>query len=591
MNTKNTATKWIATGASMALAAGLGVAGLNFAGSQANAADENVITAPVKGVFSPAKTENGGQKYVYDADGHVTRMDYDMLNMHLRDPEWDFLNKKDAREGETATAHGRKFMFTKKVTLYKVDEIVRECKTCVGGFWAPINPHTGKIDTRFGAWGVAGKNTAEIGVGRLIYFDGTKWVNQSHFRVGYIEQTDGVTGYKVEGFREIQPRGFNSTVDGEYTGGWPSLTDFPDHQKLVSAAAYAFAHDSEADYAPFKSFVGKNDERRGDLILQLAFGSDIASAAEKVLVYKNKYAEIVEAVKNMVGKGFVTPGEAFSSELKAVKEADGKYHVTVGEVGNKYYPAEGGKVTVEYVKAEADKAGARSVFAVGETPDTNPSTGTGETTDNTTAAEPKPTESTTKPAEETTKPAEETTKPAAEAAPENKEYTLEELQKGITVEVPKGYKAIIKLVTDDVATPGAYVNRTEPTGTAIVAESGVTGHAEGTLELGEGATNVAPEPNPGNTEAPAPKPTAEPTAEPTAKPSPEPTETVTEKPAPKPAPTVTVTPSAKPAPTAAPSTAGKAPLAKTGASSMLVLLMAAGLATAGTGVVLARREA
>ncbi|MDO4613854.1 MAG: LPXTG cell wall anchor domain-containing protein, partial [Actinomycetaceae bacterium] len=67
----------------------------------------------------------------------------------------------------------------------------------------------------------------------------------------------------------------------------------------------------------------------------------------------------------------------------------------------------------------------------------------------------------------------------------------------------------------------------------------------------------------------------------------------TQKPAdPQPTKTVTVEKTVAPAPApAAPVTAQKAPLAKTGASSMLVLLMAAGLATAGTGVVLARRNA
>lgn len=538
MKMNTTAKKWVAAGASMSLAAGLGVLGLSYANYSANA-EGDVQTVLVNAVYTPAEAKAAEQRYHYDADGNLTRMDYDMLNMHLRDPQWNFLNARDAQEGQTATAHGRKFMYTTKGTLYKHDEIVRCGKHHTPGFWAPLNAK-GEIDHRWGAWGVAGKATCEIGVGRLIYWDGSKWFNQSHFRVDYMDVSNGIHGYKVDAFREPS-LSFDGTVDGDYTGDWPSLADNKDHQKLVSAAAYAFANDSKPEYATFGKFVGKNSERRGDLILQLAFGTDIASAAEKVLVYKARYAEMVEKVKAMVGNGFVTPGEALKADFHLTKLASSNkdktvYQVKLDKIGNEFYPITEGAAKIKFVKDETAAAAKDDDTAKTADAGTDPKTdetapaADGKTTDADTATEgDKPAEEATPatdgkkaddaavedkaPVEEKA-PAEDKAAPNTETsaaeAPQALEVSMADLNAGKTIEVPAGYKAVVEFKTGDTATPGAYLNRTSFDGTAMVVESGVRAHTEAKFELKADAV-VAPKPPVKPTAAPG-GPKADPNA-------------------------------------------------------------------------------
>lgn len=607
MNTKNTATKWIATGASMALAAGLGVAGLSLAGNSATAAAGDITTVKTNVEYTPAEL-SGEQTYAYDYDGNVTRIDLDMLNIHLRDKEWHFLNKKDARHGDKATAHGRNFVYTTQETLYKVDEIVRPSKHHNAGFWAPVDAD-GNIDHRYGAWGVAGKSTAEIGVGRLIYWDGVKWVNQSHFRVDYMKAPQGVTGYKVEAFREPAPS-FAAKVSGDYEGNFPSLADSKERQRLVSALAYMFGNADK--YNEVNNWVMKNAERRGDAILQLAMGSDLASAAEKVLVYKKKYAAAIDkSFALLYNEGYVTPGEALEGKFTAVEQEktdEGtKYHLTLSKLGNQFFPITDGKAELKFVdvaKADEKKEEVKEEPKDKETPAESEA--------------PEAEESTAPKAVESTAPEEGAEDAGSRSVvfaegDEAKTYTLAELNAGIDIVVPEGKKAVLTFASSEVDTPGAFLNRTSLNGTSMVVESGVSAKVTGHIELGADADNAEDK-----TDSPVVEPIGgnpgdlpdEPKDE---EPKDEGTQTdedndkgtqtdeekddntvaPTQKPAdPQPTKTVTVEKTVAPAPApAAPVTAQKAPLAKTGASSMLVLLMAAGLATAGTGVVLARRNA
>lgn len=619
MNTKNTATKWIATGASMALAAGLGVAGLSLAGNSAQA-ESNLIKVPTTVEFTPATLE-GEQGYHYDYDGNVTRIDLDMLNIHLRDPQWHFLNNRDAQNGMTAEAHGRKFIYTDQETLYKVDEIVRFGKHHNPGFWAPVGPD-GQIDHRYGAWGVAGKSTGEIGTGRLVYWDGTKWVNQSHFRVDWMDAPKGVHGYKLEGFREPS-RNFEATVSGNYEGNWPSLADSKERQELVSAMAYMYANRER--FPEVNNWVMTNAERRGDAILQLAMGSDLASAAEKVLVYKNKYAAAIDKAFALRDQGYKTPGDALAGEFQAVKENSENgaqtYKLTLSRFTNAFFPISNGTATVKFEKVAGVAPAEESALETPKAGEPAPST---EVEVEGRFTEEEPEVDSNVPVVEGTIEESEVSSDAgsrsvvAESSVEDKTYTLAQLNEGVSITVPAGYKAVVNFESESIPTPGAFLNRTSLTGTSMVAESGVSARVLGTIELGANADNtvttdekpvvepdgdagklpVVSEEEENKAETDADKKAEEeakdkdevkdevkeePKADPTIAPSPA---------APQPTATHEVVKTVSPAPAAAaPVTAQKAPLAKTGASSMLVLLMAAGLATAGTGVVLARRNA
>lgn len=594
MNTKNTATKWIATGASMALAAGLGVAGLSLAGNSATAAAGDITKVETKTVYSPEKVL--GQEYHYDKDGHRFRVDLDMLNMSLRDPEWQFLRNRDVREGEKATAHGRTFVFTEQESLLErgTREPVRGTKFHPAGFWAPIDPATGKIDRRPGAWGVAGKATAEIGVGRLLYFDGQAWYDIGDLRGDWMDAGQNVTGYPLETHRRAA-KGFEATVDGNYEGAFPSLADSKERQRLVSAAAYMFFHKDK--YPEVDNFVMRNAERRSDYISQLALGSDLASSAEKALVYKKRYAAAVDKAFALLEQGYETPGDALKGEFTAVEQEktdEGtKYHVTLSKLGSDFFQITDGKAELTFVdvaKADEKKEEVKEEPKDKETPAESEA--------------PKAEESTAPKAVESPAPEEGAEDAGSRSVvfaegDEAKTYSLAELNEGIDIVVPEGKKAVLTFASSEVDTPGAFLNRTSVAGTSMVVESGVTAHVEGKLELGAEADNsvvdddkVTPPagPDPDPTEKPAdPKP-ADPKP---ADPKPADPKPADPKPAdPQPTKTVTVEKTVAPAPApAAPVTAQKAPLAKTGASSMLVLLMAAGLATAGTGVVLARRNA
>lgn len=628
MNTKNTATKWIATGASMALAAGLGVAGLSLAGNSAQA-ESNIIKVPTTVEFTPGTLE-GEQGYHYDYDGNVTRIDLDMLNIHLRDPQWHFLNNRDAQTGMTATAHGRKFIYTDQETLYKVDEIVRFGSHHNPGFWAPVGPD-GKIDHRYGAWGVAGKSTGEIGTGRLVYWDGNKWVNQSHFRVDWMDAPKGVHGYKIEGFREPS-RSLEATVAGNYEGNWPSLADSKERQELVSAMAYMYANREK--FPEVNNWVMTNAERRGDAILQLAMGSDLASAAEKVLVYKNKYAAAIDKAFALRDQGYKTPGDALAGEFQAVKENGDKdgaqiYKLTLSKFTNAFFPITNGTATVKFEKVaevapatntntEADSKEADKAPAEGSAAKAEALKEAAEKLDNKSEklaenGKTEAAEAVKKAAEKKTELAEKVESDAgsrsvvAETSVEDETFSLAELNNGVDVTVPAGYKAVVSFESDSVPTPGAFVNRTSLTGTSMVVESGVSAKVTGTIELGANADNtVAPEKKPvvepeGGDAGELPtepedkdkgtvedkgEQTVDPTVAPTVNKTTDPSSSTSETNSSNIVKTVSPAPAA-----AAPVTAQKAPLAKTGASSMLVLLMAAGLATAGTGVVLARRNA
>ena len=534
MSTKKS-TKLIATGASMALAAGLGVAGLNFTGS-ANAAEGDVNNYDTTVTFSPAEG-TAAQKFVYDSNGHRFRMDLDMGDAWKVKGWVDFLGKTDAKEGATASVNGRDFIWTEKDQI--LDDGFKPIKNVgshTAGVWAPAKD--GQVDKRYGSIAIASKQTSDIGVGRFLHWDPARnaWVNDNQSKptarqfANYYHGdfmnigSKDLCGYKVEAYRDIADN-FTYKVDGTYTGDWGPLADSAERQADVSAMAYMFAN---KDSYPVVKGAMMNAERRSDAILQLAIGTEVVSSAEKA--HSGSYIPAIEKAKDLVtNQGFVTPDQALAGKFTVADQGnkDGKttYLVTLAGVGNAYYPV-------------ADDTAATIKFVA---------------------------------------------KDGKSEAPADVTTTLKDLRKGFTVEVPDGFDATLDFTSAEVNAPGAYLNRAEGTGTAVVTECGVKATAAGHVALAGAEKAVPPSTDPTPTTT-STKPengnkdndnkdngTKDNGTKDNG------TKDKVQTPAPK-------------ATTKAAVSKKAAPLAKTGASSMLLLLMAAGIATAGSGVVLARRE-